>query len=750
MKKNHYIMLILLLLSACKVAEKEADSVPLFQVGDMPVSREDFIYVYEKNNYNNKDLSDKEEIRNYLDLYINFKLKIKEAEELGLSKSEAFKEELDGYKKQLAKPYLTESQVTDQLVEEAYERLKQEIRAAHILISVSPEAAPEDTLKAYKRIQDIRERVQKGEDFTKLAEQYSEDPSAKTNGGDLGYFSALQMVYPFEEAAYSTQVGQVSEPVRTRFGYHILKVKDKRPSRGKVKVSHIMIRATEGISEEDSILARNKIYEIYKQLEAGAPWEDLVQQHSEDVNTRTQGGSLPWFGTGNMIPEFEEAAFKLDQEKDISEPVKTAYGWHIIRLDEKKGLESFEELSPSLKAKVAKDSRSELNKIALIKRLKEENNVKENQDVFEKVVKGETTKPDTGVVTTNIEDLSEVLFTIGDSAFTVQNFNAFYNKNLKTNRNSINETFVRQQYNKFLEESLLAYEEAHLESKYDEYRLIVNEYREGILLFQLMDEKVWSKALVDTAGLQQFFEKNRDNYRWNERLDAQIFNAANEGIIEKIKPLLKTEFLALPGEDLTIRFSNTKTDINEQDKEKIISLAKKAEKNPDHLFNITTRFPQNDKAQRTAKIDEIIALFEQENISQDRILINHQVASNSSVTLELGGKPSRILDKIFNRDQALSLKIEEGMFEKDSTSILNEIPWEVGTYTVKKDDRVYYIVVNKVLPSALKELNEIRGLVISDYQNYLEKEWVQSLKNKYSVQVNESSLEKVYQKFENN
>lgn len=755
MKTNHYlILLFLLVVASCRVAEKEkAPITPLFQVGDTPVSSDDFLYVYEKNNYNNKEISSRDEIREYLDLYINFKLKIKEAEELGLNKSEAFNQELEGYRKQLARPYLTESQVTDSLVEEAYQRMKEEIKASHILISVNQDASPSDTLEAYEKIESIRKRALKEGNFNKLAKEYSDDPSAENNGGELGYFTALQMVYPFEDAAYKTPVGQISQPVRTRFGYHIIKITDRRPSRGKIQVSHIMIRATEGISAEDSISARNKIYEIHNKLLSGGNWMELAKQFSDDINTRNQGGKLPWFGTGNMIPEFEEAAYNLTSENDFSEPIKTVYGWHIIKLEGKKDLETFEELSAGIKAKVAKDSRSELNKIALIKRLKKENNVKEYPEVLADIIRNSdsTAIKSEKAMQQNDKLLKSTLFSIEDTAFTVQQFFIFQNKN----QNPFNATTsvannINQTYNKFLEDMLLQYEENNLEKKYNDFRIIVNEYREGILLFQLMDEKVWSKAISDTLGLKEFFENNRDNYRWKERLDAKIYNVADENILNKIKPLLSAEFISLPGETVSFNVPKNKPDLSEQEKAVLNNLSEKLNQNEDFLLKITGRSSISGKEKIDKRLELIFNLLENKGIDRDKIIVDHQQAATASFTFELGGHQKQILEKIFNKDQPLSLQIEEGPFERGYRPILEEIPWDPGAYTIKKDDRVYYIEVNKVLPPALKELNEVRGMVISDYQNFLEKEWIQTLKNKYTVQVNEDSLEKIYQKFENN
>ncbi len=646
-----------ILLSACtSTRDIGSASAPLLTIGDSPVLAEEFYYVYNKNS-NNTEVADKRgDIEEYLNLFINFKLKVKEAEALGLDQQESFKQELAGYRSQLAKPFLTESKVTDQLVEEAYQRLKQEINASHILVNLMPDAEPEDTLMAYQKIMSIREQAVAGENFDALAKQYSQDPSAASNGGNLGYFTALQMVYPFEDAAYKTAEGDISMPVRTRFGYHIIRVNDKRQSKGKVKVSHIMVRATEGLPVEDSLAARNKIFELHSRVINGGNWDELVTQFSDDLNTKAQGGLLPWISTGNLIPSFEDAAFVLAKSGDISAPVKTPYGWHIIRLEEKKGLEPLEEISENLKGRVSKDSRSELNKAALIKRLKSENNVVEYPDHLALAAKAAESVAVSWLKVSDTTIFNLPLFKINDEVSTVKDFFSYAEKQQKPNGNAITKYQVNRLYQDHFEKILLAYEESHLAEKYEEFRLLENEYREGILLFQLMDEKVWSKALLDTVGLRQFFAQNQDKYKWDERADATIFSLSNKELIAPVK----------------------------------------------------------------AAIDEH----------------GYSDSLAQAITSKL------------NSHEVLSVQYERGLYEKSQSEMLKAVPWAAGTYTIEKNDRVFYILIHNIVSGTLKELDDIRGLVISDYQNHLEKEWVRSLKEQYQVDINEKVLDEVYERFE--
>jgi len=378
MKSVSFIIPLVLIASiSCKTPKKsvKSDDSVIETIGTNPVYSSEFSYVYNKNNSGASDAYSSASVNDYLRLYTNFKLKVKQAEEMGLDTSKAFKKELDGYKKQLAAPYLTEKGLTDKLTKEAYERMKEEVNASHILILVSPDADPADTLAAYNKLIGIRQRALKGESFEKLAQEYSQDPSAKSNKGNLGYFTALQMVYPFETAAYTTKVGEISMPVRTKFGYHLVKVNNRRPSQGQVKVAHIMVRATTGLPAADSLEAKQKIDEIYSKLKQGEDWNELAAQFSDDVNSKNKGGEITnWISAGKMgIPSFEEAALALQKPGDISAPVQTPYGWHIIKLLERKSLEPYSVLEPSIKTKVNKD-RSDVNKIALIQRLKKEDN----------------------------------------------------------------------------------------------------------------------------------------------------------------------------------------------------------------------------------------------------------------------------------------------------------------------------------------------------------------------------------------
>lgn len=659
-----HIWLVLVLLIGCKASSEITKSAPedvpvksmeLFSVGGEPVFTDEFIYVYKKNNINNDSAYTRKDIDDYLDLYVKFKLKIAEAKSRGMDTTASFKREFDTYKEQLKKPYLTENQVTEQLVSEAYERYKQEINASHILIQVAPDASPEDTLKAYNKIMDIRKEALAGADFAGLAKKYSEDPSARMNGGNLGYFTSFQMVYPFESAAYNTREGEISMPVRTRFGYHIIKVLDKRPSQGSVEVAHIMVKI-EGDDHADSLAARNKIFEIYDQAVGGVNWDDLARQFSDDINTRNNGGRLRPFKVGQMPYTFQEAAFNLQEPGDISDPVLTPYGWHIIKLEKRLPLESFKDLEASIKSRINRDSRAQLSKRMFVERLKRENGFEET-----------TVKPQIWhFADSTLQEgkwsykndkalLARTLFKVADKEYTVGEFFSYVRAHEKSN-SSAPEQYMKQLYNNFAEERIIAYEEEHLEDKYLDYRMLVKEYREGILLFALMEQEVWNKAVEDTVGLKAYYEQHIDNYQWKKRAEAVVYNSNEPEILLEIKELIEAH-------------------------------------DPDV-------------------------------------------------------ESKKALEKRYNDKTALTLQVDEGVFEWGENAIVNQVDWTPGIYKVDANGRHNLVWIKKVLPPQPKALDEIRGLVISDYQNYLEKQWVEALKAKYPVKINESGLSYVYEELE--
>ncbi|KUG06562.1 peptidylprolyl isomerase [Solirubrum puertoriconensis] len=771
-------------LASCQSTKPTASTKQpvLMTLGNQEVPASEFAYVYRKNNSSAPDAGSRENVQEYLDLYTNFKLKVLEAEQRGLDTTQAFKRELDGYKQQLAQPYLTEKSVTDQLVREAYEHMQKEVNASHILVRITPEADPKDTLAAYQRITALRQRVTGGEDFEKVAREASEDPSARENGGRLGYFTALQMVYPFEAAAYKTPVGQVSQPVRTRFGYHVIKVNDMRPAQGEIKVAHLMIRATPGMPKADSVTAKKKVDELYSRLRKGENWEKLVAQFSEDAGSASGGGELPPFGTGRMIPSFEEAAFRLQKSGDLSAPVQTPYGWHIIRLIEKQSVPSFEQMEASLKQKVARDSRSELNRTAFLKRIRTENRFTEvpamrdallaqaDTSVTKGTLKADAfmnrvaaSQPAKGKKSTALMPTAP-LFTIGAKPYTIKDLLTFAEQRQQPRAGATPQHAMQLLYDQYVDQSLQDYERANLETKYEDYRMLVKEYRDGILLFQLMDEKVWSKAIEDTVGLKQYFAANQAKYQWEPRVQATLISAAtpqlrSQAVTYFSKPtgkgIAEASMPTDQGIPATVAFNAKSATLTAAGMSALESLANQML--ADTTLSITaTAYAKTNAAIPLAaqRATQVRTFLTSKGVPAKRVLAGQQLggkeastaAAVNGVFLRGSTRNPAIIEQRLNRSNPLAVQIQQRAFPKGDSKVVDGVPQQPGTYNVQQDGRYYAVIIDKVLPAGPKSLNEARGQATSDYQNYLEQEWIKELRTKYPVKVNEAEVNKLVTK----
>jgi peptidyl-prolyl cis-trans isomerase SurA len=604
------------------------------------------MYLYNKNPQSNADAFSEQKILEYLDLLVNFKLKVEEAKRRGLDTTQAFKKEFNQYKEELRKPYLPDATLTDSLVKMTYERLKEEVLASHILIKVKIDAAPADTLKAFNRIGEIRKKILAGEDFETAAINNSEDQSVKVNKGSLGYFTALQMVYPFENVAFNSKVGEVSPIVRTEFGYHILKVFDKRPAQGEVEVSHIMIRTG---ADQDNEKAKNTIFDVLEKLRAGESWDEVCKEYSQDPGSKDAGGRLRPFGIGVMrnVPEFERVSFSLQEPGDISDPFETQYGWHIIKLERKIPLASLDELKATLKSRVARDERTQVSKQALQTKLRKDLQLKEDLAVKSKVLALADSSLSQGKWKAPAFAKADkvVLFSIEKKRFSVKDF-FHYAQSTQRPSNQSPEKYLEQLYNNYVDASILDKQEEKILVSNPEYGYLLKEYYEGILLFEIMEDEVWNKASEDSVGQVKYFEGHRKDYQAGERVKATIYSSTDPVSWDEIKP-----------------------------------------------------------------------------------------------TLVQGTE-----DEVQKKLAALRIKYESGFFKKDDKAILTKIPWSSGMHSIENNGIYYLAWLKSILPAGDMSFEEARPAVISDYQNFLEKGWVDQLKKKYAVKINEKGKQYILQK----
>ncbi len=650
---------MIFLMSVTSVVAQEKDPVILKVAGE-EITKSEFLNVYQKNNVNG-DVIDRKSLEEYMELYINFRLKVKEAESLGMDTMRSFIDELAGYRKQLAQPYLIDEKTNRSLLEEAYSRKNEDIRASHLLIKVDRNATPADTLEAYKKVMALRKSILKGEDFGKVAMESSDDLSArdrvvekqtiKGNKGDLGYFTVFDMVYPFESGAYNTKVGEVSMPVRSDFGYHLIKVTDRKPALGKVQVAHILMRPPANATAADSAEMDRKAMDIYNRLQSGEEFAVLAKQFSDDNSTASKGGVLPWFGANRMIPEFIKEVSKLKQPNEIAKPFTSSFGWHIVKLLERKEIGSYEDNLNELKQNLARSDRARKSEEALILRIKDEHKFTQNRKAigdFYKVVTDTIFKG--GWNAESASGLDKNMFTIGRRGYNQQDFAQWLEKNQRQAPVENISVYIDRMYNMFINQKLLDYEDSQLESKYPEFRLLMKEYRDGILLFELTEDKIWSKAGKDTTGLEAFYKANKSNYMWGERVDASTYtlNSTDKKVISEFKSLLK------------------------------------------------------------------------KNLTDNELL------------------------ETMNNDSTTMLSVDRRKYEKGENEQVDKVKWAAGEITeTVMNGKTTIIAVNEVVEPEPKKLNEARGVVTANYQDYLEQQWIKELRAKYPYKVNEEVLSSI-------
>lgn len=537
------LLAILLQPTLFLLAGKPTKDTTLFNYGNKTVTTKEFYKGFSKN----KDkgyVSKASEVDEYLELYKKFKLKVQDAYDQGLDTTEDFKTELATYRKQIAKPYLTDKVVNEQLVNEAYERMKYEVKASHILIVVRPFASPQDTLIALNKIISIRNKIDSGLSFENAAVEFSEDPSAPNNQGSLGYFTAFQMIYEFENYAFNTPVGKISRVFRTEFGYHIVKVFDKRLSKGEISVRQIKIEMNPNPSQEEVLEAEAKINEVYKKLQNGEKFVSLVQQYSEDASSVLKNGELPLFSmTSVRYPEnFKNTAFSLLKDGDYSSPIQTANGFHILQRISLKPIDSLSKIKGSILNKISRDSRQYRNTLAVYEKAKKMYKFKENKKynaillkyIDDALLIGEL-KEDSVKMKSPESSVSLFALNKAKKTYTVKDFTKWLVEVQKPSNSKSKSSVIEQYYQAFRLQNIMEFYENDLENTNDTFAALYKEYKEGILLFTLTDKKVWSKSAEDTVGLKNYYNEHSSQYNFKDRYEATIYRCANRTIAESLK-----------------------------------------------------------------------------------------------------------------------------------------------------------------------------------------------------------------------
>jgi peptidyl-prolyl cis-trans isomerase SurA len=522
------------------------------------------------------------------------------------------------------------------------------------MTKLGPNPSSEDTLKAYNKILEIKNKIVSGNiGFEEAAEELSEDPYAKSSKGNLGYFNAFKMLYSFECAAYNTPVGKISDIIRTKYGYHIVKPNSIRKAKGRVKTSHIMITTS---SKNKNELSEGKINSIFKDLvEKTKTFEELAIQFSEDRKSAKNGGEIGWINSGgNFYPEFEEAVFSLKADGEYSKPFKTPNGWHIVKRLSYEPIGDLKSMSYSLKNKIQKDARAQKTKSSFINKLKTEYELKAMLNMKELVGILKNKNYDYVNFESNkkAKNINNIVLTFSNVSYTNFDFIKYLAISKLIVKDKIEENLIKQQFYKFINQKLIAFEKTQLETKHPDFKALMKEYRDGILLFEISDQNIWTKAIKDTAGLKEFYSSNRDTWKWPNRISGTVFISESKKTINKVKSLKLKKSLS---------------------NDSIMSIL-----NTDNLFNLKYE-------------NKIIDDFKKYNLAFED------------------------LEKGFN-----------GPFNHQEKWVL--------------------IYIEDKLPQRNKELKEAEGIIVSAYQNYLENQWLSSLKEKHKISINFETLYSIKQK----
>ncbi len=649
MKPRFFLLLLLLAFSFGVVAQSSDEDI-LFSVAEEQVPLSEFMYIYQKNLGKQAQFSEKN-INEYLDLYVKFKLKVKEAKSMKLDTQPSFMKEMKGYREQLAKSYLVDKEVNEKLLKEAFERMQKDKKISHILINFSKNNTNGDEAK--KTIDDLYNKLKNGESFVNIARKYSNDKYSGKIGGSIGWVTAMlpNGFYNFENAIYGLKVGEFSKPVKSDLGYHIILLEDERPAKGEIEASHILIR--EKGKGGVKIDAKSKIDSIYTQLKAGADFNKMARQYSVDKKTANKGGYLGFFGINKYSEVFENKAFDLKKDGDISEPFKSSAGWHIIKRISRNTNSDYDKVKRSLSNKISENERYQIARIALIERIKYEGKYSENTANLTYAI---------GLLDNSFYSFKwkqpkyddKKLFEIGGKTFMIKDFYNYCDRNqrerLRFNKKSPVKVSAKVMFDKYVDQRCISYEEEHLEEKYPDFKFLMREYTEGNLLFEIMEKEIWNKASKDSTGLKEFFKISKNKYYWEPR--AEIYTYTINSADEKLR-------------------------------KKIVKYAKK--------------------------------------------------------------KSHKKLIKKFNKKSPIITFTTEKV-EKSNDKIAG-IPFKKGKISEPvKDDKaktVTFTKIEKILPASEKTLDEAKGYIIADYQEYLEEQWIEKLRQKYPVKVNKKVLNKI-------
>jgi peptidyl-prolyl cis-trans isomerase SurA len=628
--------------------------------------------LYLKNNESPKGTLLRKDVEEYFNLYINFRLKVLAAIDERYDTNPEIARELESYHKSVAEPYIIDVKLADDILKEAYNFSIRDLRANNILISLKIDASPSDTLAAYKKAMEARGKLMAGEPVYKIALQYSDDVKKRSqqtgyritgNEGDFGFFTAFQNTYPFEKVAFNQKIGEWSMPIRTIHGYQLVQVTEEHPALGKIKAAHIFVAFSSVDTTDGRIkVKRDKIEEIYKFLQNGEKFEDMVHLYSDDKASASRGGYLGEFGVNRMLPQIVDALYDI-KEGEYTKPVQTAIGFHIVKLISTLPPESFEELKPTLEFRIQRDvNRAELPVISFVEKMKKEKGFLLNEKIlsdFNVLVKNLAGKNPKWVSNPVLPRGNRTLFTYNNVAVTEGEYADYVEKNLPRKRYNID--YCLNILIKEFEIYYIRNYEMNRIGDYDkEFKALMDEYRDGIYLFDITNNYVWEKSIVDTVGMKEYFDNNRDLYKTAPSVKAMLFTY----------------------------------DVRNISTSELGKLLKKC-------------------------VDKKMRYFQ--------------------------------IKRELEKKYGAGVKCEYDTFAKGDNSFIDNANRNINRYGLTPDIlsggvMKGYAVIEEDYPSRRKEYEDVRGSLIVDYQNYLEKTWLEELRKKYPITIIKPVFESIFSK----
>ena len=644
--KIKILVIALAILGLACVARAAKDPV-LMKINGKEVKLSEFEYLYKKNL---QQQVNKESLDDYVKRFVDYKLKVAEAESMGIDTLPRIKRELEGYKEDIIAPFLTDTVLRDQLVREAYERKLKNVNVSHIMLSGG--TTPQEREHQMFMMDSLRNCILNGEDFNELVMKYSIDQSKRNNRGEYGFIYSGMFPYDFEKVAFSTPVGQLSKPFRTDYGIHMVRVNEVKDDEGQVEVAHILKLFPRGANDSVKQVVKMKIDSIYARVLAGEDFEELARKNSEDRGSAANGGKLPLFGRGRMVKVFENAAFEL-ADGEISKPIESAYGYHIIKKYSHKPNGTFEEMKPLIQQQIQQDERATMPIESKVNQIMKELNYKKN-DKLGAYLDTELAKHggfDSTFVTDVLAKSNEPIFTYAKNiTVPMSQMAARINPKSKYASNDIARAEIDAMVEPFARTVIQKHYGDNLVDLNSDFRNLLNEYRDGTLLFEAMNKEVWNRAKTDEDGLNACYNANPAKYAWDSPHFKGIMICAKSDSIMAVALAQAAQWQGAPIDTLTT--------------------------------NLNKKFGRNIKMLRVI------------SKQGDDAMVDNIAFGGERVESSYSGYP------------------------------------------------VYARLTGRVIDQP-EEMNDVRGLVSSDYQDQLEQQWVEGLRKKYKVEINKKVLKQV-------